>query len=233
MIRGVPPSDFQSTALNFAAAPRGRDVGAADCEFEQTLHDMGDGGIALVAHGAIVAQIGVHAVPTPARLPEVLYEMHASSARPRRAGRGGVCRRRVLARRARGIKVVARRRAHERSSTAGRVLAIGGARAAAVSAAVDVYDPVTNSWAAPAASLLTGRYFFTATVLQDGRVLVTGGLTVATVDGVPTSQLLASTEIYDPIQDRWTPGPDLPSQTFAPRAVTLGDGRVLVVGGLT
>jgi N-acetylneuraminic acid mutarotase len=115
----------------------------------------------------------------------------------------------------------------------GRVLAIGGARAGTVSAAVDVYDPVTNSWAAPAASLLTGRYFFTATVLQDGRVLVTGGLTVATVDGVQTAQLLASTEIYDPIQNRWTPGPDLPSQTFAPKAVTLGDGRVLVAGGLT
>src|SRR6266850_4497044 len=115
----------------------------------------------------------------------------------------------------------------------GRVLAIGGVRVGAVSAAVDVYDPVTNSWTTPAASLLTGRYFFTATVLQDGRVLVTGGLTVATVDGVPTAQLLASTEIYDPTQDRWTPGPDLPSQIFAPKAVTLGDGRVLVVGGLT
>src|SRR6266850_311707 len=115
----------------------------------------------------------------------------------------------------------------------GRVLAIGGVRVGAVSAAVDVYDPVTNSWTTPAASLLTGRYFFTATVLQDGRVLVTGGLTVATVDGVPTAQLLASTEIYDPTQDRWTPGPDLPSQIFAPKAVTLGDGRVLVVGGST
>ncbi|OLC50404.1 MAG: hypothetical protein AUH43_05215 [Acidobacteria bacterium 13_1_40CM_65_14] len=115
----------------------------------------------------------------------------------------------------------------------GRVLAIGGVRLGAVSTAVDVYDPGRNSWAAPAASLLTARYFFTATVLQDGRVLVTGGLTVVTVDDVPTAKLLASTEIYDPTQDRWTAGPDLPFPTFAPRAVTLADGRVFVVGGFT
>jgi N-acetylneuraminic acid mutarotase len=92
-----------------------------------------------------------------------------------------------------------------------------------VSTAVDVYDPVTNSWAAPAASLQTGRYFSTAAVLLDGRVLVTGGIDFTGV--------VASTEIYDPAQNTWTPGPDLPSGRFAPRAVTLGDGRVLVIGG--
>src|SRR5881628_1168728 len=69
----------------------------------------------------------------------------------------------------------------------------------------------------------------TNSLLNDGRVLVTGGLTVVTVDDVPTAKLLASTEIYDPTQDRWTAGPDLPLPTFAPRAVTLADGRVFVV----
>jgi N-acetylneuraminic acid mutarotase len=115
----------------------------------------------------------------------------------------------------------------------GRVLVISGIRLGALSTAVDVYNPVTNMWATPAASLHTGRYLFAAAVLRDGRVLVTGGLTVVTVDDVPTATLLASTEIYDPAHDTWTPGPDLPFPTVAPRAVTLGDGRVLVIGGLT
>jgi len=73
----------------------------------------------------------------------------------------------------------------------GRVLAIGGVRLGAVSAAVDVYHPGTNSWAAPAASLLTARYFFTATVLQDERVQ-----TIA--DAVSTIQANLSASFDDP-----------------------------------
>ena len=73
----------------------------------------------------------------------------------------------------------------------GRVLAIGGDRLGAVSAAVDVYDPGTNSWAAPAASLLTARYFFTATVLQDERVQ-----TIA--DAVSTIQANLRASFRDP-----------------------------------
>ena len=115
----------------------------------------------------------------------------------------------------------------------GRVLVIGGVHVGALSMTVDIYDPRANAWATPAAPLHTGRYYFASTLLQDGRVLVAGGITVETVDGVPTGTLLASTEIYDPAQDAWTQGPDLPSALFASKAVTLGDGRVLMVGGFS
>ena len=74
-------------------------------------------------------------------------------------------------------------------------------------------------------------YGHTATLLEDGRVLVTGGQTVATSLLPPAG--LVSAEIYDPSTGRWSPTRPM----FEPRrhhgAVLLEDGRVLVSGGLT
>ena len=74
-------------------------------------------------------------------------------------------------------------------------------------------------------------YNHTATLLEDGRVLVTGGQTVATSLLPPAG--LVSAEIYDPSTGRWSPTRPM----FEPRrhhgAVLLEDGRVLVSGGLT
>ncbi len=73
------------------------------------------------------------------------------------------------------------------------------------------------------------RYKHTATLLEDGRVLVTGGYVAARWP--PTA--LVSAEIYDPSIGRWSPTPPM----FDPRrhhgAVLLEDGRVMVSGGMT
>ena len=76
-----------------------------------------------------------------------------------------------------------------------------------------------------AASLITGREEHTATLLQDGIVLVTGG-----TDG--RNKVLASAELYNPKTNRWTPAGTMMSTRLDHTATLLPNGKVLVVGGL-
>ena len=75
----------------------------------------------------------------------------------------------------------------------------------------------------PTGELGTARYGHSATRLQDGRVLVTGG-----TDGLSA---LSSSELYDPQAGTWHPAADLNIPRVLHRAVMLQDGRVLVAGG--
>src|SRR5260370_33055374 len=75
-------------------------------------------------------------------------------------------------------------------------------------------------------SLNVGRFQHTATLLLDGRILVTGGL-----NGGGTST--ATTEIYDPSLQRWTMAPSMRHARSQHTATLLSDGRVLVAGGPT
>jgi hypothetical protein len=65
--------------------------------------------------------------------------------------------------------------------------------------------------------------------LTDGRVLVTGGLTPQGAG--PITVATAATEIFDPATGAFAAGPDLTTPRFNHSAVTLADGRVLVLGG--
>jgi len=75
-------------------------------------------------------------------------------------------------------------------------------------------------------SLNVPRYRHTATLLQDGRVLVVGGVGSAYT-------FLGSAELYDPVSGTWS----LTGSMHLPRvdhtATLLSDGRVLVAGGET
>jgi N-acetylneuraminic acid mutarotase len=71
----------------------------------------------------------------------------------------------------------------------------------------------------------TPRLDHTATLLNDGRVLVVGGSNSA-------STALASTEIYDPQARAWSAGPALAAARMLHSATLLSDGRVLVAGGV-
>ena len=74
-------------------------------------------------------------------------------------------------------------------------------------------------------------YHHRATLLDDGRVLVTGGQAIPIGQTFPDG--VVSAEIYDPSTGRWSPT----GRMFDPRtvhgAVLLSDGRVLVSGGFT
>ena len=98
------------------------------------------------------------------------------------------------------------------------MLVAGGA-----SAATALYDPATNHWTAGPA-MHVARRNHTATLLRNGRVLVTAGR------GLPDS-ILRSTEIYDPQLNRWTTGPALARRRAGQTADRLPDGRVLVARG--
>jgi N-acetylneuraminic acid mutarotase len=71
----------------------------------------------------------------------------------------------------------------------------------------------------------TGRVGHRATALADGRVLVTGGYGVASIN------VLASAEVYDPPTDSWSVAGSMAESRWAHLAMTLRDGRVLVVAG--
>jgi hypothetical protein len=75
-----------------------------------------------------------------------------------------------------------------------------------------------------AAPLLEARLRHTATLLDDGRVLVVGGQDAAGL-------ILDSSELYDPASGAWTPGPTLATARTNHTAVKMNDGRVLLIGG--
>ncbi|MEU7727883.1 DUF6603 domain-containing protein [Streptomyces sp. NPDC040724] len=117
----------------------------------------------------------------------------------------------------------------------GRLLVVGGALATGGGnvplAYCERYDPDTDAWT-PAASLRTPRTGHQATVLADGRILVTGGDPVLLPGtGRISGRSPASAEIYDPVADTWTPAADMPAGRGRHRAVRLPTGEVLVVGG--
>lgn len=73
----------------------------------------------------------------------------------------------------------------------------------------------------------------TATLMQDGRVLVTGGeITGSSVIKTPSfHKILKSAEIYDPSTNKFTKTGDMTSPRTRHAAVLLKDGRVLITGG--
>ncbi|HKE93901.1 MAG TPA: kelch repeat-containing protein [Povalibacter sp.] len=112
----------------------------------------------------------------------------------------------------------------------GRVLIVGGVtccdqRGEVITNTAEIYDPVSGMFG-PTGSMSTARGFHTATLLLDGRVLVTGGFRAS------DNSATASAEIYDPSTARFTPAGDMQAARSVHSATILTDGRVLVVGGV-
>jgi N-acetylneuraminic acid mutarotase len=92
----------------------------------------------------------------------------------------------------------------------------------------ELYNPATGTWSITGA-MNTPRFFHTATLLPDGRVLIAGGQQINFAAG--TSVSLNSAEIYDPASGNWSTTADLNGTRFFHAATLLQNGKVLVVGG--
>jgi len=111
----------------------------------------------------------------------------------------------------------------------GKVLVAGGygptgTGAPALLDSAELFDPSSGKWS-NVGPMATGRAAHTATLLNDGRVLATGGIQLG------HGELLKSTEIFDPSTASWSAIPDAPTGRADHTATQLGDGNVLFVGG--
>jgi hypothetical protein len=107
----------------------------------------------------------------------------------------------------------------------GSVLVAGGFDGRSALATAEVLDATATAFeaTAPLGQARTGP---AAVLLADGRVLVAGGSAAGA-----TGEVLAGTEVYDPVTGAWATTGEMSTRRHKLAALTLGDGRVLVVGG--
>jgi len=119
----------------------------------------------------------------------------------------------------------------------GKVLVVGGEDAKFRGlTSVELYDPATGTWTSnPTGQLHFARFSHTATLLPDGRVLVTGGDWVVEGSAYGTAggrgDGLGTAEIYDPSTSMWSLAASMPSRRTNHTATVLPNGTVLVAGG--
>ncbi|MBN2526424.1 MAG: hypothetical protein JXR76_08520 [Deltaproteobacteria bacterium] len=130
----------------------------------------------------------------------------------------------------------------------GRVLVVGGRwmMSQALLETSQIYDPNTNFWQATG-NLAMGRIAHVAALLPDGRVLIAGGQRWGFANAAAERRAakeacegywapdipIREAELWDPATGQWQSAGRLKWGRWSATAVTLPDGRVMVVGGMT
>ena len=122
----------------------------------------------------------------------------------------------------------------------GKILLVGGWGASGKNEAVplastEIYDPASDTFAAVSntPTLRTARAWHTATVIPSG--LSAGNILI--VGGQPDDHTtFSSTELYDPLTNRFVPGPNLHQPRTQHVAMVIGSGpqqgKILIAGGI-
>jgi hypothetical protein len=98
-------------------------------------------------------------------------------------------------------------------------------------AGAELFDVASETWTA-AREMTEARFGHTATLLQDGTVLVAGGGSSGGIGGGTCCQQLASAERFDPAGGSWTATGSMGVIRYGGQTATLLlDGKVLVAGG--
>ena len=111
----------------------------------------------------------------------------------------------------------------------GLVLVAGGKKTdGSPIATAELFDPNSKSFK-PTGSMETERVYHATTLLSGGKVLVTGGLNLSGgLSGIP----VATAEEFDPTTGIFAPTANLGLARFFHTSTLLGNGKVLITGGL-
>jgi Galactose oxidase, central domain len=132
----------------------------------------------------------------------------------------------------------------------GRVLILGGGESTSSSGTSgsstpqqvpppEIYDPASGTFSPTAGDTLIPHVWSTATLLQDGKVLITGGGTAAEAGATPapgessppTGQVTDEAELFDPSTGTFSATGSMTRPRVWHTATLLADGKVLIVGG--
>ncbi len=106
----------------------------------------------------------------------------------------------------------------------GRVILIGGMK-------TEIYDPATDTWTDAGTPDREKSWGYTADLLNDGRILVTGGVFLrGGWQGIPSAPI-RNAEIYDFATGSWERKADMNEPRGDHAAALLQDGKVLVIAG--
>ena len=105
----------------------------------------------------------------------------------------------------------------------GKVLIVGGEINNNALSSTEIYNPTTDTFTATS-SMSTARSVPTATLLNNGKVLIAGGWSAASPYGI------SSAELYDPASGTFTPTGSMTTGGDAGTATLLSSGKVLIVG---
>jgi N-acetylneuraminic acid mutarotase len=95
----------------------------------------------------------------------------------------------------------------------------------------EIWDPATGLWSA-GPNMSSRRVGHVAESLADGKVLLHGGVTVTFLFGLPIPSFSSTAQRYDPGSNTYVATSSASVVRAFHRANRLGDGRVLVLGGV-
>ncbi len=111
---------------------------------------------------------------------------------------------------------------------AGRIFIVGGGAPTATAEVIDLNAGTSWRFVAPMA---VARRQSNATILADGKVLVTGGTNSTGFNTAPSSDAVLAAELWDPATEKWTTLARMTHyRLYHSTALLLPDGRLLSVG---